>query len=418
VQSTSSTYTPRFVDALLDELLEELPAVMAVGPRAAGKTTTLGRRAATIVRLDRPAEAAAFAADPDAALRGLQEPVLLDEWQQVPGVLGAVRRAVERDPRPNRFLLAGSVRAGLDNELWPATGRIVRLPMYPLTVRELRARTGRSTMFEQLAAGDVPDAPHDTPDLRGYVELALTSGFPVPALRLTDEPRRRWLESYLDDLLTHDVMLLEEPTTRRRDPYRLRRYFEALALNSATVTEHRTLYEAAGITRVTACAYDRLLADLLVVEPAPAWASNRLQRLVRQPKRYLIDPALVASALRVDVHGVMGDGSLLGRVLETFVAAQLRPEAWISKSQPRLHHLRTAQGRHEIDLVAELAGQRVLAFEVKASAAPTAGDARHLAWLRDSVGERFVAGIVLHTGPRAFELDERIVAAPISTLWG
>ncbi|MGI9080998.1 MAG: ATP-binding protein, partial [Thermoleophilaceae bacterium] len=76
------------MDQLLDELLPALPALLVVGPRAAGKTTTLARRAKTVVRLDRPAEAAAFEADPDAALGGLPEPVLLDEWQAVPGVLG------------------------------------------------------------------------------------------------------------------------------------------------------------------------------------------------------------------------------------------------------------------------------------------------------------------------------------------
>jgi hypothetical protein len=67
-----------------------------IGPRAAGKTTTAEQHARTVVRLDRRAEAVAFEADPDAALRSLEEPVLLDEWQVVPGVLGAVKRAVDR----------------------------------------------------------------------------------------------------------------------------------------------------------------------------------------------------------------------------------------------------------------------------------------------------------------------------------
>ena len=83
----SLTYRPRLVDPLLDELLNQLPALLVVGPRTVGKTTALERRAATTIRLDRDAEAAAFEADPDAALRGLAEPVLLDEWQNVPGVL-------------------------------------------------------------------------------------------------------------------------------------------------------------------------------------------------------------------------------------------------------------------------------------------------------------------------------------------
>jgi uncharacterized protein len=411
-------YKTRLADRLLDELLSELPALMVVGPRAVGKTTTISRRAATVVQLDREAEAAAFAADPDAALRGLDEPVLLDEWQAVPGVLGAVRRAVDEDPRRSRFFLTGSVRAELENEVWPGTGRIVRLAMYPLTIREQVARPDGPTFFDKLVAQDDLRVPPDTPDLRGYIELALASGFPQPALRLTGRARRAWLESYVEDLLTHDVDQLED-STRRRDPQRLRQYFEAYALNSAGVADHKTIYDAAGITKVTAVAYERLLEELLVVERTPAWTSNRLKRLVKQPKRYVIDPALVAAVLRLDAQEVVLDGGLLGRVLDTFVASQLRPELELSTARPRLHHLRTEQGRHEIDLIAELPGQRLIGIEVKAAAAPSArNDANHLIWLRDELGARFVAGVVFHTGPRLYELSERIVAAPISVLWG
>jgi hypothetical protein len=59
-----------------------------------------------------------------------------------------------------------------------------------------------------------------------------------------------------------------------------------------------------------------------------------------------------------------------------------------------------------------------VAVEIRASAAPTIADARHLAWLRDVLGERFKAGAVLHTGPYAFGLGERVLALPICALWG
>jgi uncharacterized protein len=264
--------------------------------------------------LNAEAQAAAFVADPDAALRGLGEPVLLDEWQEVPGVVGAARRAVDADPRPNRFYLAGSVRAELDTEVWPGTGRFLRLAMHPMTVRE---RAG------------------------------------APSGKL-----------FID---THDVAELEDSATRRRDPERLRRYFEAYALNSAGVAEHKTIFEAAGVTKVTGMAYEDLLTRLLIVDRMPAWTSNRLKRLVRTPKRYVVDAALIAAALRLSAQGVLRDGDLLGRI--------------------------------------------------KAAAAPTAADARHLTWLKAELGDRFVAGIVLHTGPQVYELADAIIAAPISTIW-
>ncbi|HET6551419.1 MAG TPA: DUF4143 domain-containing protein [Solirubrobacter sp.] len=405
------------MDRLLDELRAQVPAVMVTGPRASGKTTTAIRRAATVVRLDVEAQATAFRADADAALRALEEPVLLDEWQAVPAVFGAARRAVDHDPRPARFYLTGSVGAELAHEMWPGTGRFVRVPMYPMTVRE-RARAVQTKPFlDKLADGDELLVGRDPPDLRGYVELAIESGFPTAALQLSGRPRRLWLQSYLDDLLTHDVDELEDLPTRRRDSERLRRYFEAYALNSAGAADHKTIYDAAGVNKATAIAYERLLTQLLVADQLPAWTSNRLKRLVRAPKRYLVDAALITAAVRMDAQGVLNDGNLLGRVLDTFVVAQLRPEIVVADSQPRLYHLRTEGGRHEVDVLAELGGQRVLAIEIKATAAPSAADARHLAWLQDELGDRLVASVVLHTGPRVYELADRILAAPIAALW-
>ncbi len=410
-------YRLRLVDLLLDELLEQVSAVMITGPRASGKTTMATRRAATIVQLNADAQAAAFAADPDAALRGLPEPVLLDEWQEVPGVFGAARRAVDDDPRPDRFYLTGSVRAEHDNEVWPGTGRFVRVAMYPMTVRERVGDATAKMFIDRLADGDPLTVPADPPDLRGYVDLCLESGLPTAALLLSGRPRRMWLASYLQDLLTHDVEELDEPTTRPRDTDRLRRYFEAYALNSAGVTEHKTIFDAAGVTRVTATEYEDLLTRLLVVDQMPAWSSNRLKRLVRTPKRYVIDAALIAAALRLNAQAVISDGDVLGRMLDTFVVAQLRPEAVVAESEPRLYHLRTEAGRHEVDVVAELGGGRVLGVEIKAAAAPDDADARHLRWLREELGDRMVAGVILHTGPRLYTLSEGIIAAPIATLW-
>jgi predicted AAA+ superfamily ATPase len=411
----AAPYTARLVDIRLDEAIAQLPAILITGPRATGKTTTAARHATTIVRCDRPADAAALRADADATLRRMKEPVLLDEWQDVPDVLGAVKRAVDDDPRPGRFLLTGSVRSDLDAQTWPGTGRIVSLSMYGLTVRESHGHVSQDDFIDRLSRCDLeafptPAAPVDLVD---YIQMALAGGYPETMLRLSGTARDLWLDSYVEQLITRDALTVGGP----RDPSLLRRYLEVLALNSAGIATDRTVYDAVGISRMTYVAYERLLENLLVLDLVPAWATNRLKRLTRGPKRYLVDPALLASCLRLDVDAVLADADLRGRLIDTFVASQLRAELALSAQRPRLFHLRQQDGRREVDLVIELGGQRVLALEVKAGAAPDKHDARHLRWLRDNLGDRFVAGAVLHTGPHPYELDDRILALPIASLW-
>lgn len=412
----ATSYQPRIVDQVLGRRIRHHPAILLVGPRATGKTTTAERLTKSTIRLDEPGQEVAARADPDAALQGLQEPILIDEWQIVPEILGAVKRAVDADPRPGRFVITGSVRGDIDSPTWPGTGRLLRVQMNGLTVGEIQGSIPEVPLLDRLAEHGctaLTGTPPNQLNLRDYAELALTGGFPQPALRLPASERAPWLESYVDQLLTRDLSELGA----HPNPQLLRRYLESYALNTAGVTDHRTIYEAAGVAKNTGDAYEQLLRNLLVVDALPAWWTNRIKRLMRGPKRYLVDSSLALAVLRIDIGGLMKDGDLLGRILDTFATAQLRAQLACCESQPRLFHLRQERGSHEADVLVEYGGGRVFGFEIKATSAPKLDDARHLTWLRDELGDRFVGGAVLHTGPRAFMLDERVAAAPISALW-
>lgn len=412
-------YVPRLADAHLRALLSEFSALLVTGPRSSGKTTTAQQHSKTVLRLDEPGTASAVEADPDAAIRSLAEPVLIDEWQLAPAVLGAIKRSVDTDlsSRPGRFVVTGSVHGDLESPTWPGTGRLIRFAMTGLTGRELLGRDLTRPPFLDLVAEHGADGLRvpagKRTDLRDYVALAVRGGFPEAAQRSSERMIRNWAIGYLEQLFVRDLPGIDGS----RDPARLRRYFTAYALNTAGVTSETKIAAAADIAPKTAAAYERLLHNLFIVDSVPAWSSNRIKRLSKAPKRFVVDTSLIAATLKLGTDGIMRDGDILGRLLETFVAAQLRAELQLGH-QAQLYHLRDQNGEREIDLIAELDVNRIIAIEVKATSAPRENDARHLKWLRDELGTRFVTGVVFHTGPQIFQLGERIVAAPISTLWG
>ena len=409
----SRFYLPREADRVLGEMLEDHAAVLVVGPRAAGKTTSCERHARTVIRLGEKAVADAFRAGPSSILSGRDEPVLVDEWQEVPASLQAIKIAVDTDPGRGRFLVTGSVRGDIDAPTWPGTGRLVRLAMYGLTEREIEGGVGTRSWLATLIEGDMPRPHRSDISVRGYVQRALRSGFPEPALMTTDRGRARWLASYVDQMVTRDAQSISPG----RDPQRLRAYLAAVALNSAGVVDDITLWTAAGIAKDTARAYDTLLRNLLVIDRLPAWTSNRFKRLTLASKRYLVDSGLFTGVLGLTENDVLSDGDLLGRLIETFVVAQCRAEFAVMSPAPRMHHLRSSEGHHEIDLVVEVGARRLLAIEIKATATPDPGDARHLRWFRRELGDDRVTTILLHTGHETLTFDDGTIAAPISAIW-
>lgn len=409
----SNSYLNRAADPVLREMLEDHAGILVVGPRATGKTTSCERLALSAVQLSDPNVAEAFRSSPSSVLSGLDEPVLIDEWQEVPSSLQAVKMALDARPDRGRYIITGSVRGDIDAPTWPGTGRLVRLSIYGLTEREIEGRISGPSWFSMLLSGQPPSVERSEIDLRGYVRRALRSGFPEAVLATSDRGRGRWLESYVDQLVTRDASLL----VHSRHPQRLRAYLTALALNSSGTVDDVTLWTAAGISKDTARKYDDLLQNLLTTERLPAWTSNRLKRLTLPPKRYLVDPGLFAGILGVTENDVVTDANLLGRVIETFVVAQIRSEVALMSPAPRLHHLRTGEGRQEIDLVVELGARRLVAIEIKATSSPSSRDSRHLRWFRRELGTDCIATVLFHTGPFMFTLEDGTIAAPISALW-
>lgn len=108
--------------------------------------------------------------------------------------------------------------------------------------------------------------------------------------------------------------------------------------------------------------------------------------------------------------------SQFGHLLETFVVGELvRQASWL-EGIAAWGHWRTYDG-NEIDLVLERDDGGILAFEVKAAGQVSGPDMRHLCKLRNALGERFLAGVALYTGTRAYRFEDRLHVMPIDRIW-
>lgn len=419
-------YLRRVVDVELDELAPSLPAIALEGAKGVGKTETALQRAATVHRLDDPAQRAIAQAAPDRLLDG-PRPVLLDEWQRVPPVWDGVRRAVDAGAEPGAFLLTGSA-SPVHPPTHSGAARVVTVRMRPLSLAE-RGLAEPTVSVRALLTGARPDVRGATEvSLADYTREIVGSGF--PGLRhLSGRPLRAQLDGYLRRIVDADFPEMGRDVRR---PQLLRRWMAAYAAATATSASYETLRDAATPgeadkpARTTTAPYRDVLERLWIVDPVPAWAPTRnaVARLTRSPKHHLADPALAARLLGVGEDALLSgqdagppvprDGTLLGHLFESLVALSVR--VYAQAAEAGVGHLRTAGGKQEVDLIVERDDRRVVAVEVKLSGSVGDRDVRHLLWLRDRLGDDLLDAVVVTTGPQAYRRPDGVAVVPAALL--
>ncbi len=418
-------YRRRIVDDELDELLVELAAIAIEGPKGVGKTRTALQRANTVHRLDDPAELAVAQADPARLLQG-ETPVLIDEWQRLPQVWDLVRRAVDDGAPPGSFLLTGSALPD-PPPTHSGAGRIVTLRMRPLALSE-RLQTASVSLAELLSGARGPVEGLTDLALADYTEEILASG--LPGVRpLSERARRLQLEGYLDRVVDRDIP--DDAGAVIRNPAALRRWMSAYAAASSTTTTFERLRDAASAghdhkpSKNATQAYRDALARVWMLDEVPAWipSNNRLRELGHASKHQLADPALASQLLGAQAStllagqssgpAVVRDGTLLGALFESLATLSFR--VYAARRDAKVGHLRTARGRQEIDLIVERADGGVVAVEVKL-ARSVSGEAKHLTWLKQRLGDRVLDQVIVTTGPEAYRREDGIAVVPLALL--
>jgi predicted AAA+ superfamily ATPase len=420
-------YQHRVIDDQLDALLPMMPAILLDGPKGVGKTATALQRASTTFRLDDPTRLQIVQASPELAMQQ-PGPVLFDEWQRMPAIWDAVKRAVDSQTgQEGPFLLTGSAYVpGVTTH--SGAGRIHDLRMRPMTLPERGVTTPAISLRSLLAGGcEIPLA-NTTFNLQDYVDEIVASGFPG-IRRLKKEARQAQLDSYLTNIVYKDIREAGQHSRRPEAVMAWLRGYAAATSTAATwekVRNAATPGDAHKPARKTIQPYIEVLQMLRILDEVPAWlpSNNYLNRLMQAPKHHLADPALAARLLGVTSEKLMAgeegtvsiprNGTLLGALFESLVTLSVR--VFAQPLDAVVSHLRTADTRHEVDLIVESQHGNILGIEVKLSAEVDSHDVRHLLWLKGVAPERVVDLVMVTTGGTAFRRSDGVAVIPLALL--
>ena len=394
--------------------------VIVEGPRQAGKTTLLelfrADRGGSMRTLDDASTMAAALTDPIGFADYGTEPRIIDEIQRGgDALIRAIKFVVDRDNRRGQFVISGSTRfltvPTLSESL---AGRAVFVELWPFTMAE---RVGVAADFP-AALFSGPDAMLDLGPSNwtrpAYLDVMVAGGYPEAVALPSGATRRAWFDAYLRTVIERDMRGFADIGHANAMP-RLLALVGARAGSSTVITD---LSRSVELNQATVKSYLTYLQTVFLTQTCLPYSANLTARLTKTPKIFLTDSGLAAFLTGVDVAALAEPGHpAMGGLVETFAFAELtRLLAARNDAGASLMHLRDRDGR-EVDFVLETRAGQVAGVEIKAAQTVNSTDFRHLAWLRDRLGERFTVGVVLYLGREPLSFGDRLVAVPLSAFW-
>ena len=402
----------RFVERQAEEALADTPVVLIVGPRRACKTTLvrkMGEAGRAYITLDDQTALEAAQSDPAGFIRGLDS-AIIDEIQRAPDLLLAIKKTVDEDYRPGRFLLTGSANVlTLPRVADSLAGRMETIRLLPLAKAEIEglAPTFLERLFEGKLQGQKDAIVGD--DL---VQLVLRGGFPEAISRDSERRRQDWARSYITSILTRDLRDIAEVEKLTELP----KFVRLLAEHSGQLVNYSQLAAGINVNHRTGQRYVGLLEQVFLIATVQPWFTNALKRIVKTPKLHFLDSGLLATARGLTFDRVKADRGTFGALLEAFVFSEVLKLMTASDLRVTPHHFRDRDMR-EVDIVLERDDGMIAGIEVKASATVKAGDFSGLRALADACGDRFAFGAVLYDNTDVVPFGDRLAAAPLSSLW-
>ena len=330
-------YMKRLFDESLDFALKSKGAVIVVGPKWCGKSTTVSRHANTIIDLMPISTRSDYInlakVAPSEFLNLGKKPILIDEWQHVSFIWDQIKYEVDKNGSFGQYILTGSVTDKnnsdeyIDSNRHTGNGRVVRKLMRTMSLFESGESNGQISI-QELKNGVFKPAISDK-TIYDYAYYICRGGWPL-AINQEREIALAQAKDYYEVLVTDDIFSLKD-IPLKRDEQKARKVLRSYARNVSIPASDETLREDcvsndSTFDKDVFAKYLNALRNLYVLEELPAWNPNLRSKTAIRTKetRHFVDPSIAAAALGLTPEGLFKDITTFGFLFESLVIRDLR----------------------------------------------------------------------------------------------
>ncbi|MCL2805172.1 MAG: ATP-binding protein [Treponema sp.] len=257
--------------------------------------------------------------------------LIFDEIHKMPNWKTFIKGVFDTKPEKLKILVTGSARLEYFRQTGDSlSGRFFKHRLFPFSPGEL------------ASVGTEPDLDR----------LINRGGFPEPFLSDDENFAQRWRKQYVDGLIREDVLDFEQIT----DFKSLRLCLELLRSRVGSPVSYSSIAGDIGIAPNTVKKYIQIFEELYIVFRITPYVGNIARSLLKEPKIYFFDTALVN-----------GDD---GVKYENLAALALFKEAAAQEDlkgvSAALHYIRTKDGK-EVDFCFVCDGKAQFFLETKLS---------------------------------------------------
>lgn len=366
-------YKKRIADEIIEKKLNSSGAVLVVGPKWCGKTTTSEQHSCSVNYISDPMNLNKNMILAEININSLLEgdkPKLLDEWQIIPQLWDAVRFAVDHSKGVGQFILTGSA-VPMDNEEQKkihhtGTGRITTLRMRPMSLWESGDSNGAVSLQYLFDNPGSMILGESTSSIEDVAFLICRGGWPI-ATTLGKEYALETAFSYYKAVADVDISRVDGV---KRSSTRAKRLMRSLARHQGSqvtltgIKNDMASNDTESLDVETVSSYIEALKKIYVIEDMEAWNPNlRSKAAIRTTDtRYYVDPSIATAALGIGPADLVNDLNTMGLLFETMAVRDLRTYA--ESIDGDVFHYRDSNGL-ECDSVIHLRNGRYGLVEIK-----------------------------------------------------